>query len=159
MNRSLKDNIFRINAPQLQGKLNTLSDGNNETIETIVNNDYGVTYHNAKKICSDLKKYKSENNNVEFEKLGGHDMLNYLTKVLDSNRTVVDTSKFVRDKYQDHTKSDDPYQRVMGFTKKSDSVKPFHVDKNKSNSGNLAEGKEKIKIDLFEYVVNKKEII
>ena len=38
------------------------------------------SYHNTKKILSDLRNAKKEANKVDFEKLGGFEMMNYLEK-------------------------------------------------------------------------------
>ncbi len=136
MNSQLKDKIYTINNDLLKHKIQSLGN-NSKTMSNIVNDNYTISYHNAKKIISDLKTAKTDMNKNEFEKLGGFEMLGYLENILRADRDAIETDKFVKGVYHT-TKNATGEDKVLGNTR----------DTTKLN--------EKIKIDLHEAIfINK----
>ena len=97
MNKDLKNDKYSIPEPLLELLKNNLSSlGKNEKgysrCDTIVNDGY-ITYSQAKKLKHELE---NDLEGIEYETVGGEDMLNFINSSLDDRRSGVYKSKKIR---------------------------------------------------------------
>lgn len=97
MNKDLKNDKYSIPEPLLELLKNNLSSlGKNEKgynrCNTIVNDGY-ITYPQAKKLKHELE---NDLEGIEYETVGGEDMLNFINSSLDDRRSGVYKSKKIR---------------------------------------------------------------
>ena len=97
MNKDLKNDKYSIPEPLLELLKNNLSSlGKNEKgynrCNTIVNDGY-ITYPQAKKLKHELE---NDLEGIEYETVGGEDMLNFINSSLNDRRNGVYKSKKIR---------------------------------------------------------------